>query len=105
MTQIYKCCRKCNYPTYFTCKKTHGSPDWRCPTDGVHCILQCVKDYGPGTAEVIIKPGGGFGDGFKTLGNGEMEVEEVSKDLICEKEETLPDGNTCIRRLCIPLNT
>ncbi|XP_028394106.1 uncharacterized protein LOC114518329 [Dendronephthya gigantea] len=35
MRDIYKCCEKCDFPTYTACIKNHGSSKWRCPSDGV----------------------------------------------------------------------
>jgi hypothetical protein len=105
---IYTCCKACNYPDYTKCVKDHGSPDWRCPSDGVHCVVECVKKYGPGTETVIIKTVGGKGMGIglnslSTHGGKEKKV-KVNKKLQCTKVEKLPNGKTCIRRLCIALN-
>ncbi|CAB3986471.1 Hypothetical predicted protein [Paramuricea clavata] len=51
------------------CVKKFGSPDWRCPSDGVHCILKCVSTYGPGYTEVLVKPGTG-GITTSSIGGG-----------------------------------
>ena len=106
MYDVYTCCKKCDFPTYSNCVNIHASPNWRCPSDGVHCILQCVKEYGPGTKTVVTGGGGGFfgKPGTHTLG-GKPKIIKVPKKVKCTKTEKLPNGKTCIRRLCIPLKT
>ena len=109
MYSIYTCCKQCNFPTYSACVKKFGSPDWRCPSDGVHCILKCVSTYGPGYTEVLVKPGSGIttsglGGGLGTRPRPGTVV-KVPKKVKCQKTEKLPNGKTCIRRLCVPLKT
>ena len=74
----------------------------------MHCVVECVKKYGPGTETVIIKSVGGKGTGIGlhslgTHGGKEKKI-KVNKKLQCTKVEKLPNGKTCIRRLCIALN-
>ena len=71
-------------------------------------MMGCVSKYGPGTTKVVVtRPGVGI-PGIKTahrIGRpGVKEVINVPKKLSCTKFEKRPDGTTCIRRLCIPLN-
>ena len=79
----------------------------RCSSDAIHCGFECVKKYGPGTETVIIKPGGGIQPGgIDTIGSevvGEETEIKVEKKLTCEREEKLPNGKKCTRRLCVPL--
>ena len=102
MRDIYTCCKKCNFPTYTSCIYAHGTPDWRCPSDGVHCIFECVKKYGPGVTDVIKKPD--FTGIKSQITSAKIKITEVPKKLKCQKVEKLPNGKTCIRRLCVPLN-
>ena len=57
-----------------------------------------------------MKPGsgittsGGLGGGLGTRPRPGTVV-KVPKKVKCQKTEKLPNGKTCIRRLCVPLKT
>ncbi|XP_046851421.1 uncharacterized protein LOC124444808 [Xenia sp. Carnegie-2017] len=98
MYDIYQCCKKCDLPTYTLCmKKYQRSPPWRCPSDGIHCILECVAKYGPQKPTTIIKPS------ISKIKGGHKVIGIKPPKNKCEKREKLPNGKTCLRRLCIKL--
>ena len=110
---IYDCCSKCEFPAFTTCLgKSKNSPDWLCPSQGLHCIVNCVNKNNPSKTigkqgisilpNVVqpIKPSGNIKPGVKP-----RPVPKPGKPILnkCEKMET-ENGKKCIRRLCIPLS-
>ena len=63
-------------------------PYWRCPSDGVHCIMRCASKYVPGTTEVVVtRPGVDLTEIESAHGNfgkhGVKEIIKVPKILSC----------------------
>ena len=101
MYDIYKCCQRCEFPAYDSCiKKNRRSPSWRCPSDGIHCIVECIITYGPKKAHIIKKPHFSF---RRSNRKGRRHTRRKVPKLKCERLERRPNGKTCIRRLCIKL--
>ncbi|XP_046840371.1 uncharacterized protein LOC124434520 [Xenia sp. Carnegie-2017] len=90
---IFKCCQRCEFPAYDNCiKNNQRAPSWRCPSEGIHCIFKCVTTHGPQKVDLRARIG--------RIGRiGRIQFPRLK----CERLEKRPNGETCIRRLCIKM--
>ena len=97
MTPLYDCCDKCKYPTYTQCLTLRPAPNWVCPADGLHCVVDCVAKHDPNRQQITtqIKPSGLLPSGGKLPGIFKPPIK-------CTKIETV-NGKKCIKQLCVSL--
>ena len=116
MYDIFKCCQKCETPKFARCVKNRPKDSSLvCPSKGIRCMFDCIKKHGPRERQ---RPGPPGPKGELGAQKGQIPVGRPGPpgpkggqgaqiirppEFECERKETLPNGNTCIRRLCIKL--
>ena len=104
---IYDCCSKCSFPEFSSCvaeSARKSSPKWLCPSNGLHCVVDCVNKHKPTKISTsgIIMPSIVRPDILKPLpkpGGGKPTKPFLNR---CEKLE-MENGKRCIQKLCVSL--
>ena len=101
---IHRCCNSCNFPKYSTCLRSYAaSASWRCPSEGLQCIVTCVRKHDPNTKRTTT-PAGRWNRRFRkrTHRLSFRRVRPRIKNSKCERK-VRKNGRNCIERLCIPI--